>query len=270
MYFHSRWRAAIFCSFALAIPFAPHSTGQIVSGRVLAKNGDPLAGVEVYGTRKNCCPTTVVWTITRADGTFRLLKPGAVLHFRRDDLAPISLRVRRASPTKVVMRGQEASIRDIPLCRETVESRFGWHFRFAPPNTGELLKSRDVDYERYGLKGQDGGTLDSWFGMTASSVDAETSLYVHSATFSEWFVRAPRMGVIGIDTNGVDKNGSHWRWLGIQPNPKANSNYRLTHKTLDRHWRLMIATDQIGYTNASERDQKKFDEIINSACVTPE
>jgi hypothetical protein len=270
MDFHSSWRGAIVCSFALAIPLDLHCWGQIVSGRVLAKNGDPLAGVEVYGTRESCCPATVAWTITKADGTFRLLMPGTVLHFRRDDLAPISLRVRRPSPTKVVMTDQEASTRDIPLCKDSVGSRYGWHLRFAPPNTGERLKSRDVDYERYGLKGQDGGTLDSWFGMTASSVDAETSLYVHSATFSERFVRVPGIGVIGIDANGVDKNGSHWRWLGIQPYPPANGSYRLTHKRLDRHWRLMIASDQIGYANASERDQKKFDEIINSACVTPE
>jgi len=32
----------------------------------------------------------------------------------------------------------------------------------------------------------------------------------------------------------------------------------------------MSATDQIGYANASERDEKTFDKIINSACVTPQ
>jgi hypothetical protein len=46
--------------------------------------------------------------------------------------------------------------------------------------------------------------------MTASSVDAETSLYVDSATFSERFVRAPGIGVISHPRDAVPQNPKDW------------------------------------------------------------
>ena len=62
-------------------------TDSPFSGTVTKRDGEPIAGVTVYGSRgKTCCPFKREQTITDKEGRFSLEHPGAVIHFTKDAL----------------------------------------------------------------------------------------------------------------------------------------------------------------------------------------
>ncbi len=240
------------------------AVAQVASGKVVSESGGPVEGVEVYGTKTTCCPATVKSTTTKPDGTFSLGEPGAVLHFRRIGLQPFSLAIARDMPITVVMKSQQPTIWAIPACGPKEPLRFGQTFLFLRPTGEPLGEGQDIDYTRFGVKGRDGGRLDSWFGPTAASVDASEELYVKSESFSERFIEMPGFGLVGIDSRGISKNGRRWRWVGLQY--ASGENGKSLVGTL-WHWPRMIATDMIRYENATVDEAREFDHIIDSVCL---
>ena len=164
--------AVLVLGLALAKFCCGQAVGQVARGKVVSERGEPIEGVEVYGTKMKCCPATVKSTTTRPDGTFHLIEPGAVLHFRRSGLEPFSLVNEKEMPLRVVMKSQQPTVWVIPACGPKEPTRFGQTFLFLRPTEEPLTEGHDVDYTRFGLRGRQGGLLDSWFGPTAGSVDA--------------------------------------------------------------------------------------------------
>jgi hypothetical protein len=255
--------AALSLVVALAATCWGHAPTQIESGKVVSESGAPLSTVEVYGTKWNCCPAIVKSTMTKADGTFSLIEPGAVLHFRRSDLEPFSLVIGNDRSHTVVMRSQQLTVWAIPACGPKESLRFGQTFLFVRPAWEALAKGQDVDYTRFMAKGHNGGWLDSWFGPTASSVDASEELYALSKSFSERFVEVSGVGLVGIDARGILKNGKHWRWVGLSDAIGADGKSLLGTKL---HWPRMGATDMIRYQDATVDEASDFDQIIDSVC----
>jgi hypothetical protein len=237
---------------------------QSISGTILDSDEKPLSGVEVYGTREKCCPASVPWTTTGVDGKYVLSNVGPIVHLRRFDLKPLSLRVSGIRTLNATMKSNDSPM-VVPSCEGQGASRFGDFLRFRPSPTHSIKSVRDVDYQTYGFRSSDGGSLESWFGPTAANVDAFKDRYVRSKEFSERAVVVPAMGVVGIDASGMYFNGRRWRWVGTNPKiPKAPS--LSDEPAFD--WHLSIATDGIGYDDASADDQKEFDAVIDSACAS--
>lgn len=91
------------CGMLLALSMVFGCFAQAIHGNVTSPDGRPISGVEVYGTKEVCCPVSVKWTITKADGSFAISDAGPILHFRREGLRPISLRVTKISEIHAVM-----------------------------------------------------------------------------------------------------------------------------------------------------------------------
>jgi hypothetical protein len=258
--------AILLIAIASASPCWGQVSAAVVSGKVISESGNPIEDVDVYGTKTTCCPATVSSTKTNPNGTFNLDGAGAVLHFRRNGLQPVSLIVEKDMLPTVVMKNQEPTAWAIPVCGPKEPPRFGQTFLFLRPAGQPLARGQDIDYTRFGAKGHDRGWLDSWFGATASSVDASEEFFLKSVSFSERFVEVPGFGLVGIDARGISKDGKHWRWVGLR--------YALGegHKSLmgtDPYWRWprQGATDMVRYDNASEEEATQFDKTIDSACV---
>jgi hypothetical protein len=255
--------AVLVLGFASANPCCGQAVGQVARGKVVSERGEPIEGVEVYGTKMKCCPATVKSTTTKPDGTFNLIEPGAVLHFRRSGLEPLSLANEKEMPLRVVMKSQQPTAWVIPACGPKEQTRFGQTFLFLRPTGEPLAEGHDVDYTRFGVKGRHGGLLDSWFGPTAASVDASEELYAKSESFSERFVEVAGFGLVGIDARGKFKNGKQWRWVGLI---YANGSDGKSLAGTRRHWPRMGATDMIRYQDATVDEASDFDQIIDSVC----
>jgi hypothetical protein len=251
------------CLLIVLVVGVSSTSAQSISGVVLNAERKPLTGVEVYGTRESCCPASVRWTVTRSDGKFTLKNPGPILHFRRIDLRPMSLRVVGNSAISAIMVPNESPM-VIPMCEGSTAGRFGAFLQFTPSPDHPIRSGRDVDYKSYGFE-TDGGSLESWFGPTASNIDTFEERYVKSKVFSERAVLAPGLGVIGIDASGVYPNGQTWRWVGTNPDLAEDISSASSPRL---EWHLSVATNGIGYNNASGNDQKIFDAVIDSACAT--
>jgi hypothetical protein len=258
--------ALLFLTFASMIFCCVGAAGQTVNGKVVSKSGEPVPGVAVYGSKETCCPATVKSTITSVDGAFSLTKPGLVLHFRRTGFQPSTLRLYKNTPLTMVMRADEASTWAIPVCSATEPLRFGQTFLFLRSTGESLAKGGDIDYSRFGVKGQDGALLDSWFGPTAASMDASEDLYVKSESFSERFVEVSGFGIVGIDAQGTLKNGRRWRWLGLNFSPGEGRKSLLGTAW---RWPRTIATDMIRYQDATNSEASEFNKILGSVCLKP-
>jgi hypothetical protein len=256
--------AGIFLGIALAATCWGHAPVRVESGIVVSESGTPLPAVEVYGTKWTCCPATVKSTMTGPGGKFSLVEPGPVLHFRRSGLQPFSLVIGKDRLLRVVMKNQQPTIWSIPTCGSKEPLRFGQTFLFLRQAGEPLAKGQDDDYTRFEVKGRDGGGLDSWFGPTASTVDASEEFFVESESFSERFVEVSGFGLVGIDAQGLSTSGKHWRWLGLQY-AIDQSGKSLVGPVW--HWPRMTATDMIRYDNATDAEATEFNKIIDSACL---
>jgi hypothetical protein len=219
--------------------------------------------VEVFGTQESCCPASVPWTITGANGKYVLKNAGPIIHLRRIDLRPMSLQIVGTRALITTMAPSKSPL-IIPMCERQTGSQFGGFLRFTPSPAHRIQSARDVDYDSYGFQSADGGSLESWFGPTAANVDTFKDRYVRSKQFAERAIFVPSLGVIGIDASGTYLDGRRWRWVGTDPEiPKAASSFE--HPAF--RWHLSVATNGIGYDNASAEDQKVFDAVIDSACT---
>jgi hypothetical protein len=125
-----------------------------------------------------------------------------------------------------------------------------------------LANAGDVDYSRFGVKGQDGAWLDSWFGPTAASIDASEDLCVKSESFLERFVEVSGFGIVGIVAQGILKNGK--RWLGLNFAPGEGKSLLGT----DWRWPRTIATEMIRYENATDTGANEFNKILDSVDLS--
>jgi hypothetical protein len=122
---------------------------------------------------------------------------------------------------------------------------YGLHFS-VPENGVKIARGSDVDYIRYAITLQGGGSyLELWFGPNAFSPEPHDKLFVESADFSQRNLRSIDGQRVGIDSWGRLHNGSRWRQSGVSGDGGAI------------------------YENASTEEAHLFDQIINSICTVP-
>jgi hypothetical protein len=238
----------------LILPSLLGQTESPVTGTAVTKDGQPISGVMVYGAMsKNCCPFKREQTTTDKEGHFRLDHPGAVIHFRKEDLQPRALVVQPGtSEIRVAMDVSTGSL-VIPVCgkpgpgqKQIGSGKYGLQFR-VPARTVRILGGKaDVDYVRYTIKPKMGHAyLELWFGPYAMNSDPDDDLLVNSVKFEQRNVVASDGGVVGQDSWGELASGSIWRQTAV------------------------MAVGGSRYQNATPQDANFFDRVVASICQVP-
>lgn len=238
----------------MLLPSILGQTESPISGTVTTKDGQPIAGVIVYGSMaKTCCPFKREQTITDKEGQFHLEHPGAVIHFSKDDLQPQAFVV--GPGTSGVHITLEPSIGSlvVPVCGKSgpAQKQIGWGkygLRFnVPERAVKILGGKpDADYLRYAIKPKTGEAyLELWFGPYAMGTDPDDDQLINSVNFAQRNVVASSGGVVGMDSRGHLRGGEIWRQTAVLG--QGGSRYR----------------------NALPEEARLFDEIVNSICTVP-
>lgn len=247
-------RQVIVLLVALAlVPSVFGQTDSSIEGVVVAKDGQPLAGVIVSGSIwKQCCPYQRDIVSTNEKGEFLLQHPGAVVHFLSKNQRPLTLLVEPGtSPLHIVLTPAENDL-PVPVCSQPEprhklipSGKYGLHFS-VPKNEVKVLDGKpDTDYVRYVIKPKKGDSfLALWFGPYAIPSEPEDEQFLNSSTFSQRNLVAVGGGALGADTWGQSKNGLSWRHTGTMGSGAI-------------------------YQNASKEEAQLFDQIINSICTVP-
>jgi len=101
---HLMKRTSLVVALATLLPVFPARLwgDTPLRGTVTGSNGQPVAGVIVYGSRSStCCPFRRDETMTGQDGKYQLEHPGIVVHFVKDGLEPRTLVVQVESPSSM-------------------------------------------------------------------------------------------------------------------------------------------------------------------------
>jgi hypothetical protein len=224
---------------------------QSMKGLVVTKDGQPIAGVLVYGSVwKRCCPYQQDKVTTDGKGEFLLEHPGAVVHFTKADLQPLAFVIKPGtSRVRIVMSLAENALA-VPTCvkPESNQKLIGWGkygLHFPVPKDGmEILGGEpDVDYVRYIVKPNKGESyLNLWFGPNSISTEPDDEQFVVSVDFSQRNLASVKGGVIGMDSWGRLGSGLRWRHAAAFGSGAV-------------------------YRNADIESAALFDQIINSICT---
>lgn len=220
-----------------------------VRGTVATADGNPVAGVTVYGSR-SCCPwTKSASTTTDQDGRFRLEKPGAVIHAFKQGLQPRTVVIKAGESEVKIILEPLTSATTAPDCESPKwgYKRIGWGkygLQFDAPEAGaEVLGGKpDVDYVRYGIKRKGGKTfLELWFGPYAMNLEPDDDVYANSANFQQRAIISSTGRWLGLDSWGHLKDGTAWR-------------------------QLFVSGEGARYSKASEDDARFFNQIFDTFC----
>jgi hypothetical protein len=249
---------SVFCAIiAIIFVFASSLIGQNelpIRGTVVTENGQPIAGVAIYGSpSKNCCPYKQDEVTTDKDGKFTLEHAGTVVHFWKEGLQPRTLVIRqRATEVRMIM-SEPTNVLTVSVCKppQKGQKRIGWGkygVQFTLPGHGVNLAGGkpDVDYVRYILKPKNGASyLEFWFGSYAIPSVPDDKLFLDSADFEQRSLAVESEGAVGGDSWGLLKNGRKWRQTTVPG--KGGAIYR----------------------DAGAEESSLFDQIIDSICTIP-
>ena len=246
------------CQSILAALFLTSSvsgqTTPAISGTVKTREGQPLAGVLVYGSMsKTCCPFKREQTATNSEGQFLLEQPGRVIHLSLIGLQPKTIVLgEERSEFQVLMESATNNL-IVPSCGPPASGskRIGWgnnglQFDVANHEAKILGGKPDVDYVRYAIKPRAGKSyLELWFGVYATDLDANDDQFIDSVEFAERNVVFPDGSLVGKDSSGLLHSGRRWRHTSV------------------------LGQGAASYRAATEEDAKMFDQIISSICYVP-
>ena len=247
-------------STALAIvvllPMAPTVlfADEVVRGRVISADGDPISGAIVKSTR-------VFWVETDAEGAYQLEMVDEVIQARAPGYGPVTKRREPGQKTVDFVLSQTDDTWEVPLCSTITDSGKRFGFPWSLPTLGSRIESGSDSHhggEWYRAtirpKGSEPAQLHyrSWVyccgGMPLSS------RYTESTELSErLFFAAGRSTALpsdstrftysaGLDARGIDMDGKEWRWVGPL-------------------WNLAIS-----YSGASKEEAARLDAMIDSMC----
>lgn len=239
---------------SFAVLQAPSTLGQSespLSGTVARKDGRPIGGVSVYGTRA-CCPFKQEETTTDKEGRFRVVQPGAVLHFFKDDFQPQAFVVKPGTSEISIILEPPTDKMVVPICGKLTrgQNRYGWGkygFRFdVPKREVKILGGKpDVDYVEYLIQPRTSeSSLELWFGPYAMNPDPDDELFVKSLDFTQRNIVDSSGTRRGTDSWGDLQSGGKWRWT-------------------------VVGLEGARYRSASPKDATLFDKIFNSVCEMP-
>jgi hypothetical protein len=232
----------------------PDQAGPSITGTVVTENGQPIAGVVVYGSiGKTCCPYKRQEVTTNEKGEFLLGQPGAVIHFWKANLQPLAFVVRQEmSNVRIIMTLAENNL-IVPTCSQPGlnQKQIGWGkdgLHFTAPKVGvQVLGGQpDVDYVRFIIKPKKGKSfLELWFGPYAFSSEPDDERFIESIDFTQRYLVSPNGEAMGKDSWGHLKNGLSWRHTGSLGSGAT-------------------------FRNANKEEAQLFDQIINSICTGPD
>jgi|SRR5690348_7107865 len=100
----SYFGAALFLLLTLLASLSPQ-TKPAITGIVVAHDGRPIAGVQVWGSAwKQCCPVEYEHMASGQDGTFQLSHSVPIIYFTKDGLQPVTVVTRRLTNFHVTMQ----------------------------------------------------------------------------------------------------------------------------------------------------------------------
>ncbi|MGB2663186.1 MAG: carboxypeptidase-like regulatory domain-containing protein [Candidatus Acidiferrum sp.] len=241
------------CRFLIVLLFLTTTVrGQIsapLQGAVTSHDGQPLAGVWVYGGQS---PALLQRQQTKTDenGHFFLRYPGAVVHFSKEKFQPSSLIL--TPGTSNVYVTLEAATGDLVVraCGKPgphlkrIGGRFGIYFD-VPTNVAKLTGGGPgVDAIAYNIKPKKGsGELTLVFGQFPINRDPADEMFLNSVQFQQRNVVDANGEVIGLDSFGKLASGELWR-----------------------HTYILA---QGGLYQSPAAATPLFDMVLNSACQIP-
>jgi len=219
-----------------------------LSGTAVMPDGRPASGVRVINATGGCCQPQLQETRTDERGHFAFTDAGQILHFRRDDLRPITISARQGDTNlRVVLQPSKATDWIVPACTpadNSNEKRVGF--------SAKVLLSKKVEREE-----TDGDPNHLMFAPTnhlpvsaimldhqiGSWEPIDAQQYVSALSFRERWIKDAAGRVIGIDTEGVWKKGRSWRSA------------------------TFFSQDVIRYDDEMRGDDKLFRRIFSTVCV---
>lgn len=220
-----------------------------LQGVVTSHDGQPLAGVWVYGSQFPSLPQREQ-TKTDENGHFLLRNPGAVVHFSKEKFQPASLIV--TPGTSNVYVTLEAAIDDLVAraCGKPghhlkrIGGRDGIYFD-VPTNEAKLTGGGPgIDAIAYIIKPKKGsGQLTLVFGQFPINRDPPDEMFLNSVQIQQRNVVDATGEVIGLDSFGKLASGELWR-----------------------HTYILA---QGGLYQSPAPATPLFDRVLNSACQIP-
>lgn len=224
-----------------------------LTGYVKSKTGKPLSGVEVLtyapliekNPSANIPKGTQRYSVkTDVNGFFSFPNHGQVIHFRNQNLRPLSKVVDlKAKELSVIMEDVNESLWKVPLCSSISDKskREGQLFKLLLPENIILKKQEEPDGEVYlfGLPlGKQIEVMVNW--TDASSMEPDEKFVLASKEFSE---RTWKSGNIsGYEIRGIKSDGKWWR-------------------------RVSFKGGAIAYQGNSEEAAEVFDSLIDNMCL---
>ncbi len=220
-----------------------------LEGVVTSHDGQPLAGVWVYGSQS---PALLQREQTKTDenGHFLLRYPGAVVHFSKEKFQPSSLVVTSGtSNVYVTLEGATGDLL-VRVCGKPgshlkrIGGRFGIYFD-VPTNEAKLTGGGPgIDAIAYIIKPKKGsGQLTLAFGQFPINRDPPDEKFLNSVQFQQRNVVDATGEVIGLDSSGKLASGELWRQTYILA--------------------------QGGLYQSPAAPAPLFDRVVNSACQIP-
>jgi hypothetical protein len=222
-----------------------------MKGLVVTKDGQPIAGVLVYGSVwKRCCPYQQDRVTTDGKGEFRLEHPATVVHFTKANLQPLTFVVKPGTAQIRIVMTLAENVLTVPTCGqpESNQKQIGWgkyglHFTVPKDGVKILGGEPDVDYVRYIIKPNKGESyLDLWFGPYSISTEPDDQQFVESVDFFQRNLTSVKGEVIGMDSWGRPSSALSWRHTAAFGSGAV-------------------------YRNADKESAALFDQIINSICT---
>jgi hypothetical protein len=238
----------------LLVPLLLAQTRLPLVGTVTTKDGQPLAGVGVYGSMsKVCCPFKREQSTTDNSGQFRLENPGSVIHFFKKEFQPRAVVVEPEAANLRITLQLSTDTFPLPVCGklERGQERIGWgkyglRFNVVKRAVKILEGNPDADYTRYVIKPKTGKAyLELWFGPYAMDEVPDDDQFISSDKFAQRNAVASDGQLVGMDSWGQQRDGGIWRWTAVLG--EGGSRYR----------------------NTPPEQANLFDQIVNSACEVP-
>lgn len=233
-----------------------------LSGTLLTRDEKPAQGVRVINEGAVCCLLGPHDAVTDKEGHFALTDAGQVLHFRRDDMRPLTIVTDPGSTTvRAMLSPSKNSDWVIPACTAANkgEGRLGYGITVLVPPSLKATPVQDMD--GMWLLPANGRSKMPLMTIAHNHTDVSELLpssdaIVDSIWFKQRWVKDTRGKVVGIDVWGHDKIEGPW------------------------HTSLFLNGDEFSYGGFSEIYQGRFrnyliegsekqllDQILSTACI---
>ena len=220
-----------------------------LQGVVVSHDGQPLAGVWVYGSQSPALLQREQ-TMTDENGHFSLRYPGAVVHFSKEKFRPSSLVVTPGTSNVYVTLEPATGDLLVRACGKPgphlkrVGGRDGIYFDVSTNDAKLTGGGPGIDAIAYYIKPKKGsGELTLVFGQFPISRDPPDEMFLNSVQFQQRNVVNADGEVMGLDSFGKLTSGELWR-----------------------HTYILA---QGGVYQSPAAAAPLFDRVLNSACQIP-